>query len=133
MCEFHGSNSNGLRDMWWTDKFIYFSIIDVRKARLHQPPFCLSQVRRLSQLPTGGSQHSESDTDLARDYQVAQLKIDNLERQKADLVNELQLMRDRSSHSSEHTDTVISALNKKITLMFFFNLFLHLNILLLIK
>ena len=28
MCEFHGSNRNGLEDLWWTDKFCYFSIID---------------------------------------------------------------------------------------------------------
>ena len=25
MCEFHDSNGNGFRDMWWTDKCIYFS------------------------------------------------------------------------------------------------------------
>ena len=29
MCEFRGSNGNGLGDIWWTDKFFYFSIIDV--------------------------------------------------------------------------------------------------------
>ena len=29
MCEFHCSNGNGLGDIWWTEKFIYFSIIDV--------------------------------------------------------------------------------------------------------
>ena len=28
MCEFHGSNDNGLGDIWWTDKPCYFSIID---------------------------------------------------------------------------------------------------------
>ena len=28
MCEFHGSNCNGLGDIWWTDKCIYFSSID---------------------------------------------------------------------------------------------------------
>ena len=28
MCEFHDSNSNGLGDMWWTDKCTYFSSID---------------------------------------------------------------------------------------------------------
>ena len=28
MCEFHDSNCNGLGDMWWTDKCIYFSNID---------------------------------------------------------------------------------------------------------
>ena len=28
MCEFHDFNSNALGDIWWTDKFIYFSIID---------------------------------------------------------------------------------------------------------
>ena len=31
MCEFHDSNGNGLGDMWWTDTYIYFSII----ARLY--------------------------------------------------------------------------------------------------
>ena len=29
MCEFHGSNSNGFGDIWWTDNPIYFSSIDV--------------------------------------------------------------------------------------------------------
>ena len=29
MCEFHDSNSNGLGYMWWTDKCIYFSSIDI--------------------------------------------------------------------------------------------------------
>ena len=29
VCEFHGSNSNGFRDIWWTDNPIYFSSIDV--------------------------------------------------------------------------------------------------------
>ena len=28
MREFHDSNGNGLGDIWWTDKYIYFSIID---------------------------------------------------------------------------------------------------------
>ena len=28
MCEFHNSNSNGLGDIWWTDKCMYFSSID---------------------------------------------------------------------------------------------------------
>ena len=28
MCEFHGSNSNGFGDIWWTDNPIYFSSID---------------------------------------------------------------------------------------------------------
>ena len=28
MCEFHNSNSNGLGDIWWTDKCSYFSSID---------------------------------------------------------------------------------------------------------
>ena len=27
-CDFHDSNSNGFRDIWWTVKLIYFSIID---------------------------------------------------------------------------------------------------------
>ena len=27
MCEFHDSNGNGLGDMWWTDKYFYFSIM----------------------------------------------------------------------------------------------------------
>ena len=25
MREFHGSNGNGFGDIWWTDKFFYFS------------------------------------------------------------------------------------------------------------
>ena len=29
MCEFHGSNSNGFGDIWWTDNPIYFSSIDI--------------------------------------------------------------------------------------------------------
>ena len=30
MCKFHGSNGNGLGDIWWTDKFFYYNgIIDV--------------------------------------------------------------------------------------------------------
>ena len=29
MCEFHDSNDNGFGDIWWTDKLIYFSSIDV--------------------------------------------------------------------------------------------------------
>ena len=28
MCEFHDSNGNGLGDIWWTGKLIYFGIID---------------------------------------------------------------------------------------------------------
>ena len=28
MCEFHDSNGNGFRDIWWTDKLTYFSSID---------------------------------------------------------------------------------------------------------
>ena len=28
VCEFHGSNSNGFGDIWWTDNPIYFSSID---------------------------------------------------------------------------------------------------------
>ena len=32
MCEFHDYNGNGLGDFWWTDKFIYFSNIDVSKV-----------------------------------------------------------------------------------------------------
>ena len=40
MCEFHDSNGNGLGDIWWTDKLIYFSIIDgfeftFKRYRLH--------------------------------------------------------------------------------------------------
>ena len=27
MCEFRDSNGNGLGDIWWTDKLIYFSIL----------------------------------------------------------------------------------------------------------
>ncbi len=29
MCEYHDSKGNGFGDIWWTDKLIYFSIIDV--------------------------------------------------------------------------------------------------------
>ena len=29
VCEFHDSNCNGFGDMWWTDKCIDFSSIDV--------------------------------------------------------------------------------------------------------
>ena len=29
MCEFHDCNCNGLGDIWWTDKCMYFSSIDV--------------------------------------------------------------------------------------------------------
>ena len=29
MCEFHGSNSNGFGDIWWTDNPIYFSSMNV--------------------------------------------------------------------------------------------------------
>ena len=36
MCEFHGSNGNGLGDSWWTDKFFYFRIIDVSHSGLDQ-------------------------------------------------------------------------------------------------
>ena len=28
MCEFHESTCNGFRDIWWTDKRIYFSSTD---------------------------------------------------------------------------------------------------------
>ena len=28
--EFHDSNGNGFGDIWWTDKLIYFSSIDVK-------------------------------------------------------------------------------------------------------
>ena len=31
MCEFHNSNCNGLGDIWWTDKYFYFSIIDITR------------------------------------------------------------------------------------------------------
>ena len=36
MCEFHDSNGNGLGDIWWTDKFIYFRIIDDRGILLRR-------------------------------------------------------------------------------------------------
>ena len=36
MCEFRDSNGNGLGDIWWTDKLIYFSIIDVKIASKSQ-------------------------------------------------------------------------------------------------
>ena len=29
MCEFHDCNCNGLGDIWWTDKCMYFSSIDM--------------------------------------------------------------------------------------------------------
>ena len=29
MCEFHDCNCNGLGDIWWTDKCMYFSSIDI--------------------------------------------------------------------------------------------------------
>ena len=32
MCEFQESNCNGLGDIWWTDKCIYFSSIDSTTA-----------------------------------------------------------------------------------------------------
>ena len=32
MCEFQDSNGNGFRDIWWTDKFIYFSSIDYKMS-----------------------------------------------------------------------------------------------------
>ena len=35
MCEFHGSNCNGLGDIWWTDKCIYFSSIDSSKSQAY--------------------------------------------------------------------------------------------------
>ena len=39
MWELHDSNGNGLGDIWWTDKFIYFSIIDSQcKRRLTWSP-----------------------------------------------------------------------------------------------
>ena len=28
MCEFHDCNCNGLGDIWWTDKCMYFSSIE---------------------------------------------------------------------------------------------------------
>ena len=34
MCEFHDANCNGLGDMWWTDKCMYFSSIYIIKERL---------------------------------------------------------------------------------------------------
>ena len=33
MCEFHDSNGHGFGAIWWTDKLIYFSSIDVGMAR----------------------------------------------------------------------------------------------------
>ena len=38
MCEFHDSNGNGLGDMWWTDKGIYFSIIDEVRQSVQLTP-----------------------------------------------------------------------------------------------
>ena len=31
MCEFHDCNCNGLGDIWWTDKCMYFSSTDMRE------------------------------------------------------------------------------------------------------
>ena len=44
MCEFHNSNSNGLGDMWWTDKCIYFSSIDGPASAVSWPRSLLSAV-----------------------------------------------------------------------------------------
>ena len=51
MCEFHVSNGNGLGDIWWTYKFIYFSIIDC-KSLLKQAfqIFCFQSKIRYSLL-----------------------------------------------------------------------------------
>ena len=45
MCEFHDSHYNGLGDMWWTDKCIYFSIID-NLGGLHKMP--VTSIRHVS-------------------------------------------------------------------------------------
>ena len=45
MCEFHGSNGNGLGDIWWTDKCTYFSSIDVM-TRHDSTGFMLMNVVR---------------------------------------------------------------------------------------
>ena len=34
MCEFHDSNGNGFGDIWWIDKLIYFSCIDIDNLML---------------------------------------------------------------------------------------------------
>ena len=34
MCEFHDCNCNGLGDIWWTDKCMYFSSIDYKTNSL---------------------------------------------------------------------------------------------------
>ena len=31
MCEFHDCNCNDLGDIWWTDKCMYFSSIDIKE------------------------------------------------------------------------------------------------------
>ena len=33
MCEFHDCNCNGLGDIWWTDKCMYFSSIDGNETK----------------------------------------------------------------------------------------------------
>ena len=51
VCEFHGSNSNGFGDIWWTDNPIYFSSIDILHNTLAldvdtvQKAACIQQTR----------------------------------------------------------------------------------------
>ena len=44
MCEFHGSNSNGFGDIWWTDNPIYFSSKD-----------CYSVFRKVANIHSFGA------------------------------------------------------------------------------
>ena len=44
MCEFHDSNGNGFRDMWWTDKLIYYSSKDVAVKRNETNNFIIIMV-----------------------------------------------------------------------------------------
>ena len=51
MCEFHGSNSNGFGDIWWTDNPIYFSSIDISFAsRLFRVQVLIRYFRVLGDL-----------------------------------------------------------------------------------
>ena len=51
MCELHDANCNGFGDIWWTDKCMYFSSIDVLSAF----------TRPILRMPINGSYGSLSD------------------------------------------------------------------------
>ena len=51
MCEFHDANCNGLGDIWWTDKCMYFSSIGVFSNVINlcpHPEFTLFNVHDIS-------------------------------------------------------------------------------------